>query len=198
MKKINFINNERTIFRCMEKYQVTSWYTLWDKVEIINVNGNNVGFIGYQGSLAWAHNFNNDIFIELKPGCEFEQRKETMLRIDELLAVVDLDDLDMWETYDYFHNYTYRVSITQGTFRKFAPIVKFSDGIITTPGVLEGDNLSVLLEYVRDYIGVIHAQALDNLENDNNYGLSFYACGFDGNAQNRMQEDAEIDGVELF
>ena len=58
--------------------------------------------------------------------------------------------------------------------------------------------MSVLLEYVRDYIGVIHAQALDNLENDNNYGLSFYACGFDGNAQNRMQEDAEIDGVELF
>ena len=30
------------------------------------------------------------------------------------------------------------------------------------------------------------------------FTMKKYACCFDGNTQNRIQEDAKIDGVELF
>lgn len=76
----------------------------------------------------------------------------------------------------------------------FEPVVKFDDGVIAYP-TMSSTNKQALECYVNWYIDEIYEQATDQ---ENNYGLLFYACGYNGNLQTRLQLEAEEDGVYVF
>lgn len=81
-------------------------------------------------------------------------------------------------------NHKYTV-LTRKTQFGLEPIVKFKNGVVARPSTLisTDNNVNMLLKYVDWYIDEIYRQATDET---NNYGLCFYTCGYDGNAQQRV------------
>lgn len=57
----------------------------------------------------------------------------------------------------------------------------------------QGD-LRGVQQFVNENISAIE----DYLNADDNYGLGFYVCGYDGDAQNRFRDDWEKLGVSVF
>lgn len=49
-------------------------------------------------------------------------------------------------------------------------------------------------EFTRENLDIL----LDKMYSDDNYGLSFYACGYDGNAQNDFCDYWNSRGVSVF
>lgn len=49
-------------------------------------------------------------------------------------------------------------------------------------------------QFVNEHISSIE----EYVNSDDNYGLSFYVCGYDGDAQNRFQDDWAKIGVSVF
>lgn len=92
------------------------------------------------------------------------------------------------------HKYTVSTRETQFGLE---PIIKFENGVVTCPSNLisTNNNVNMLLKYVDWYIDEIYRQATDDA---NNYGLCFYACGYDGNAQQEEMQSAKQDGIHLF
>lgn len=77
--------------------------------------------------------------------------------------------------------------------KEFEPVVKFDDGVIAYP-TMSSTNKQALECYVNWYIDEIYEQATDN---ENNYGLLFYACGYNGNEQTEYKLKALEDGVKI-
>ena len=77
--------------------------------------------------------------------------------------------------------------------KDFEPVVKFDDGVIAYP-TISSTNKQALECYVNWYIDEIYEQATDN---ENNYGLLFYACGYDGDKQTEYKLKALEDGVKI-
>lgn len=75
----------------------------------------------------------------------------------------------------------------------FEPVVKFDDGVIAHP-TISSTNKQALEGYVNWYIDEIHEQAIET----GNYGLLFYACGYDGDKQTEYKLKALEDGVLII
>lgn len=54
------------------------------------------------------------------------------------------------------------------------------------------------LNGVRQFVDAHMSDIQDYLASDDNYGLGFYVCGYDGDAQNRFRDNWEKLGVSVF
>lgn len=59
---------------------------------------------------------------------------------------------------------------------------------------IEGNDPEKVADYAIDYLGEIVAQ----LDDENNYGLLFYAAGYDGQKQTELRLKAENNGIKIF
>lgn len=54
------------------------------------------------------------------------------------------------------------------------------------------------LNGVRQFVNAHLSDIQDYLASEDNYGLSFYVCGYDGKAQNHFRDDWAKIGVSIF
>lgn len=72
--------------------------------------------------------------------------------------------------------------------------VAYNDGVVAYP-TLWCDSAKQVYLVVLDWSIEIHEQATDI---DNNYGLLFYACGYNGQRQTEVEQNCERRGVKIF
>lgn len=76
---------------------------------------------------------------------------------------------------------------------------KYSAWFGTWPCSIDGDDPEKVKLAAMDLADLIVKQIEDSRVNDNNYGLAFYACGYDGQAQNEfVKYYADEFGVAVF
>ncbi|RAM09875.1 hypothetical protein DPF85_05910 [Limosilactobacillus fermentum] len=81
----------------------------------------------------------------------------------------------------------------ENTKNGFTAVVEFDDGVVAYPTLWCKSRNQVYLVVI-DWALEIHEQATDN----RNYGLLFYACGYNGKAQTETKQLYERKGIEII